>query len=111
MFDATEIVNDSHPNLDIDLKLSWALHHLYDEKRNYGIYYDLVTVHQVQMSVQMVDHYIELGHSQAFSLELDDEVLYDQLWEDYFHSVNIQARKNLKLHIQFSMCQNAIGVI
>ena len=45
-----------------------------------------------------------------FSIELDDEeVLYDQLWKDYFKSVNIQARQNMKLHI--NMYLNVIGVI
>ena len=57
-FDATELVDEKHPNLDFDVdpKLSWALRH---------------------------------------------PEQYDQLWKDYFHSVNIQARQNMKLHIQY----------
>jgi probable DNA metabolism protein len=75
---------------------------IYDEKRNYGIYYDLDKIHQVHMNVFEIDQTIQTGFSQSFSIELDDEeVLYDQLWKDYFHSVNIQARKNVKLHIQY----------
>ncbi|QIO05613.1 TIGR03915 family putative DNA repair protein [Acinetobacter shaoyimingii] len=75
---------------------------IYDEKRQYGIYYDLSQVHQVHMNPHAIDEHIETGFSQSFSIELDDEeVLYDQLWKDYFNSVNIQARKNLKLHIQY----------
>jgi len=53
---------------------------IYDEQRKYGIYYDLKDVHQIQMN--------------AYEL-------YDQLWKDYFRSVNIQARKNMRLHVQY----------
>jgi probable DNA metabolism protein len=75
---------------------------IYDEQRKYGIYYDLNHVHQVEMNAELIDTQTKIGHSQAFSIELDDEeVLYDQLWKDYFNSVNIQARQNMKLHIQY----------
>lgn len=75
---------------------------IYDEQRQYGIYYDLDDVHQIEMNAEIVDPQIRIGHSQSFSIELDDEeILYDQLWKDYFKSVNIQARQNLKLHIQY----------
>lgn len=75
---------------------------IYDEQRDYGIYYDLDDVHQVQMNARQLDLQLGSGHSQAFSIELDaEEFLYDQLWKDYFHSVNIQARQNMKLHIQY----------
>uniref|UniRef100_UPI00125059F0 DUF4130 domain-containing protein n=1 Tax=Acinetobacter bereziniae TaxID=106648 RepID=UPI00125059F0 len=48
------------------------------------------------------DQNIAKGTSQDFSIELDDdEILYDQLWKDYFNSVNISARKNIKLLIQY----------
>ena len=75
---------------------------IYDEARNFGIYYDLKKVHQVHMNVFAIDTNLQIGASQSFSIELDDEeVLYDQLWKDYFHSVNIQARQNIKLHVQY----------
>ena len=75
---------------------------IYDEKRRYGIYYDLKSVHQVHMEAQEIDGNIETGFSQNFNIELDEEeVLYDQLWKDYFNSVNIEARKNIKLHVQY----------
>lgn len=75
---------------------------IYDELRDFGIYYDLKKVHQVHMNASNIDNKIHIGHSQSFSIELDDEeVLYDQLWKDYFKSVNIEARKNAKLHIQY----------
>ncbi|HAK14314.1 MAG TPA: DNA metabolism protein, partial [Acinetobacter radioresistens] len=28
-------------------------------------------------------------------------LLYDQLWKDYFCAINIEARGNIKLHIQY----------
>lgn len=75
---------------------------IYDERRKYGIYYDLHTVHQIEMNAYEIDRQLDIGHSQDFSIELDDEeLLYDQLWKDYFRSVNIEARKNMKLHIQY----------
>ncbi|WP_288383532.1 DUF4130 domain-containing protein, partial [uncultured Acinetobacter sp.] len=75
---------------------------IYDEKRHYGIYYDLNTIHQVELNASTIDKNIDNGFSQNFDLELDEqEMLYDQLWKDYFNSVNIQARKNIKLHIQY----------
>lgn len=75
---------------------------IYDEKRKFGIYYDLDKVHQIQMNAYEVDAQLAIGASQSFNVELDDEeILYDQLWKDYFNSVNIQARKNVKLHVQY----------
>lgn len=75
---------------------------IYDEKRNYGIYYDLNQIHQIHLDVSTVDRNVENGFSQDFLLDLDpQEALYDQLWKDYFKSVNIDARQNIKLHIQY----------
>lgn len=75
---------------------------IYDEKRKFGIYYDLDQVHQIQLNAHEIDVNLEIGTSQSFSVELDDEeLLYDQLWKDYFNSVNIQARNNIKLHVQY----------
>ncbi|WP_180028408.1 TIGR03915 family putative DNA repair protein [Acinetobacter sp. YH16032] len=75
---------------------------IYDEKRRYGIYYDLKQVHQVNLNAAEIDQNIHIGSSQSFMIELDDqEELYDQLWKDYFKSVNIVARDNPKLHVQY----------
>lgn len=75
---------------------------IYDEQRCYGIYYDLHQVHQVNLNAHEVDRQLDIGGSQDFMIELDDEeTLYDQLWKDYFHSVNIQSRRNIKLHVQY----------
>ncbi len=75
---------------------------IFDEQRDYGIYYDLAQVQQIKMQVADIDHALHTGRSQDFAVELDDEeLLYDQLWKDYFKSVNIQARHNMKLHVQY----------
>ncbi|MCJ8146078.1 TIGR03915 family putative DNA repair protein [Acinetobacter sp. A3.8] len=74
---------------------------IYDEKRHFGIYYDLDQVQEVDLSAQTIDAQKEVGGSQQFLIDLDDqEVLYDQLWKDYFQSINIKERQNIKLHVQ-----------
>jgi len=56
----------------------------------------------VHMQVEQVDQTSHTGFSQKFTVELDDdELLYDQLWKDYFCAINIEARRNIKLHIQY----------
>lgn len=67
---------------------------IYDTRRRYGIYYDLEKV-----------SFVELEFSEAASnnpaLIVDEqELAYQALWQQYFKSVNIAARKNTKLHIQ-----------
>ena len=69
---------------------------IYDCKRKYGIYYDLYKVEIIFLSF---DSTTNNGKNIELILH-DKEVLYQQLWQQYFKSVNIQARKNLKLHIQ-----------
>lgn len=69
---------------------------IYDSFRKYGIYYNLETVEEVQLlfSEQAPD-----GLPTA-SLYDESEDLYQRLWQQYFSSVNIAARKNTKLHLQ-----------
>ena len=68
---------------------------IYDMKRKYGIYYDLQTV-----------EYMEIDFSTGGSLKepsgiyFEDEKLYQHLWKNYFNSVNITSRKNIKLHLR-----------
>lgn len=69
---------------------------LYDERRHYGLYYDLKRVQEV------IFEYTEANAvaTQA-DIVLDDcELLYATLWKDYFNNTNIKERKNMKLHIQ-----------
>jgi probable DNA metabolism protein len=69
---------------------------IYDSKRKYGIYYDLYKVETVSFSFDLATN-----NGKNIELILDEkEMLYQQLWQQYFKSVNIQARKNMKLHIQ-----------
>ncbi|MFC3902940.1 probable DNA metabolism protein [Acinetobacter marinus] len=74
---------------------------IYDEKRHFGVYYDLQQIQEVDLSAQSIDAQKEIGGSQQFLIDLDDqEALYDQLWKDYFQSINIKERQNIKLHVQ-----------
>lgn len=71
---------------------------IYDLKRKYGLYYDLEKVEEItfDFSQQMSP---ALNALPAGILD-EKEELYSILWKDYFRSVNIPARKNMKLHIQ-----------
>ncbi len=67
---------------------------IYDIRRSYGVYYDL---HDTQ--------YISLDFATAnpgnvIAAFNDSEVVYQDLWKNYFTSVNIPARKNTKLHLR-----------
>ena len=70
---------------------------IYDSKRQYGIYYDGTAVSQVQMSFS--DEAGGTGKNIKAVYDEKEEV-YQQLWQLYFKSVNIPARKNTKLHLQ-----------
>lgn len=71
---------------------------IYDLKRKYGLYYDLEKVEEIKLEYQPV--------VKSNPMNLPGEVLqekqelYALLWNDYFKSTNIPARKNMKLHIQ-----------
>ncbi len=68
---------------------------IYDEKRKYGLHYDLETVEPVEIDFaeQTSPHSIQ-------SICNEDEAVYQSLWQHYFRSVNIAARKNTKLHLK-----------
>jgi probable DNA metabolism protein len=69
---------------------------LYDERRHYGLYYDLKLVQEVTFEDTQAS-----AISVPSDVILDDqELLYTTLWKDYFNNTNIKERKNLKLHIQ-----------
>ncbi len=70
---------------------------IYDEKRQYGLLYDLVQVNEVYLSTEEKSDLTE--RSLAIALDERDE-LFQQLWKSYFKSTNIEARRNMKLHIQ-----------
>lgn len=68
---------------------------IYDIKRHYGIFYNLETVEEIEMNIDLN----LLKKSNQHMLD-DQETLYADLWKDYFKSTNIVARKNTKLHTQ-----------
>ncbi|PAM94102.1 DNA metabolism protein [Flavobacterium sp. IR1] len=69
---------------------------IYDAKRKYGIYYDLekVTTVAIEFNTQ--------SNSTQYLAELCDEQeeFFQSLWRRYFTSVNIESRKNMRLHLQ-----------
>ena len=69
---------------------------IWDAKRRYGIYYDKEKVSTVQMTFSE-----DTQNGKEISRMYDEkEMLYHQLWQQYFKSVSISARKNTKLHLQ-----------
>ncbi len=69
---------------------------IYDARRKYGIYYDLEKVETVELSFNENTS----GGENISSLYDETEPLYQSLWQQYFGSVNIAARKNTKLHLR-----------
>ncbi|RYG05269.1 MAG: DNA metabolism protein [Chitinophagaceae bacterium] len=67
---------------------------IYDIKRNYGLYYNLEIVEEVNMDFRSFDK------SNPSTLIDPKEELYATLWKDYFKSTNIVSRKNTKLHVK-----------
>ncbi len=68
---------------------------IYDLKRHYGLYYDLKTVSEIRM-----EYTPEIRQGEISGILDGKENLYSVLWQDYFKSTNIPARKNMKLHLQ-----------
>jgi probable DNA metabolism protein len=69
---------------------------IYDGRRRYGMYYDKEGVQEVQMQFGEGG-----GDGKDITSTYDDkEEIYQQLWQQYFRSVNIPARKNTRLHLQ-----------
>lgn len=69
---------------------------IYDSRRKYGIYYDLRKVENVFLNFE-----VDTNNKKAITEICDErEELYQRLWQQYFSSINIAARQNMKLHIQ-----------
>lgn len=69
---------------------------IYDTKRHYGFYYDLVDAKEV--TLQDDEHLLSGKLNDALMAE--DEKLFQQLWKGYFKSLTIKERLNLKLQRQ-----------
>lgn len=64
---------------------------IFDQKRKYGLYYDLSKVEPVTLSEDAVQTAVELNET---------EKAFQRLWGHYFTSVNIKERKNTRLHLR-----------
>lgn len=72
---------------------------IYDCHRKYGIFYDLAAVSEVQIEEQSDHEKISEKELNPQSLHPEED-MYQILWKEYYKSVNINTRNNLKLHIQ-----------
>lgn len=68
---------------------------IYDQKRNYGLCYDLNEVEEVTMNLDLTKLKQPIGDQLN-----DKEEMYASLWRNYFKSTNIESRKNTKLHVK-----------
>lgn len=71
---------------------------IYDRKRNYGIQYSCDTGKVVEVQLTLSEE-----TDRTFlpaSVVAEEEPHYQQLWQQYFSSVNISPRKNTKLHVR-----------
>lgn len=69
---------------------------IYDAARKEGLYYDLQSVQEVSIAFNEA---AQMGKNVAAVYDAEEKE-YQQLWQTYFKSVNIAARKNTRLHIQ-----------
>ena len=70
---------------------------IYDLQRNYGFYYNLKETVRVTFDSLPVNPMTGQLDGSYQSL---DEKQFQKLWKQYFRSVNIESRSNLKLHRQ-----------
>jgi probable DNA metabolism protein len=90
-FDVIPLIGDHFEKRYADQK--WVI---YDVKRSYGLSYDLEKM-----------EYVELDFTASLTPEKlntrvlhKDEIAYQTLWQEYFKSVDIASRRNMKLHIR-----------
>lgn len=69
---------------------------IYDMKRNFGLYFDLLEVLPVVFKVTDLRAML----SNDDKIINDAEKIFQSLWKSYFKSTNIESRKNSKLHLQ-----------
>jgi probable DNA metabolism protein len=68
---------------------------IYDLKRSYGLYYDLHDTQFISLDFSAIK-----TPANVIAAYTEDEGIYQHLWKNYFHSVNIPSRKNTKLHVR-----------
>ena len=69
---------------------------IYDLKRHYGLYYNLEETAEINLEPEAEKNL----QKTSGNVQAEQENLYATLWNDYFKSTNIAARKNTKLHVQ-----------
>ncbi|AXG68153.1 hypothetical protein KORDIASMS9_00343 [Kordia sp. SMS9] len=69
---------------------------IYDIKRNYGLHYNLDTVETIVMDFPKEFDFTKT--SGDFFAE--EELAFQELWQNYFKSTNIESRKNMLLHVR-----------
>ena len=69
---------------------------IYDIKRKYGIYYDLDKLDFIQLDFPKNFNFSKTD-ANFFA---EEEYQFQKLWQLYFKSTNIKARKNMKLHVR-----------
>lgn len=90
-FDVLPLISEHFKSRYADQK--WII---YDLKRQYGLYYDLSTVEMMNLTLPENFDPTQTT-SEYFTLS---EMEFQTLWQNYFQSTNIAARRNTKLHIQ-----------
>ncbi|MEE4198222.1 MAG: TIGR03915 family putative DNA repair protein [Bacteroidales bacterium] len=71
---------------------------IFDTRRKYGYYYDLQTVREVTIGKNKVND--QTGKVDPEILHVSEK-LFQKLWKNYYDSITIKERKNLKVHMQF----------
>ncbi|MGV3599896.1 MAG: TIGR03915 family putative DNA repair protein, partial [Dyadobacter fermentans] len=91
-FDVLPLLSEHFQNRYADQR--WII---YDLKRKYGLYYDLEKTEEIEL-----DEAPQMSILNALPSNLLDpkEELFTLLWQDYFKSTNIKARKNMRLHVR-----------
>lgn len=77
---------------------SWVI---FDNRRNYGLYYDQLNMSYVRSDDQIIaqnHHLFQMNGIQ--DIQDIKEKGYQSLWKNYFHAVNINERNNPKLHLR-----------
>ncbi len=90
-YDVLPLINDHFRKRYADQR--WLI---YDAKRKYGLYYDLEKVETITVCFE--EH--TSNGTYIATIYDEKEMLYQDLWRQYFRHTNIDARKNTKLHIQ-----------
>jgi len=69
---------------------------IYDIRRKYGLHYNLTQVETIVMDFPKEFDFTKT--SEDFFAE--EELQFQELWQNYFKSTNIESRKNMLLHVR-----------